>query len=340
MKSKKKKINSAVIGLGVGEFHAKNIYKNNSSRLMIVSDYNPKKNILIKNNYKNCIFTSNSNEIFKNPMIDLVCISSYDNYHFKNIFKCIKTKKHFFVEKPFCLNIKELKKIFLAMKRNKEIKFSSNLVLRNSPQFVELKKNIEKKKMGMIYHVEGSYNYGRILKITKGWRGKIPFYSVTLGGGLHIIDLILWLTNQKVEKVISIGNNISTKGTNFRFNDNVVALLKFSNGMTAKINSNFSSVTPHHHSLEMFGTKKSFFQKYKSYFYFRNRGDKKPKEKSINFTNKMKSKVLSSFINSLHNPKIKPLVKKQEIFDAMSVSLAIEKSMSSKKWEKVKYFKI
>ena len=29
-------------------------------------------------------------------------------------------------------------------------------------------------------------------------RGKIPFYSVTLGGGIHILDLILNIVNDKL----------------------------------------------------------------------------------------------------------------------------------------------
>lgn len=337
--NKKKKINIGVIGLGVGEFHAKNIYENASSNLMMINDKNLKKK-LTKFKYKNCEFTSDSKKIFKNPLIELVCIASYDNYHHKNILDCIKTKKNFFVEKPLCLKLSELKNIYSAIKNNREIKFSSNLVLRNSPQFVELKKKIKKNKFGKIYHIEGSYNYGRIQKITRGWRGKIPFYSVTLGGGIHIIDLILWLTEKKVDKVISLGNKIATSNTNFKFNDNVISILKFKDGMTAKILSNFGSATPHHHTLDLYGTKKSFVQKYKEYYYFENRKDKNPKKKSIKFTNKMKSKILISFIESVQNIKIKPIVKQQEIFDAMSVSLAIEKSMNSKKWEKVKYFKL
>ena len=108
---------------------------------------------------------------------------------------------------------------------------------------------------------------------------KIPFYSVTLGGGLHLIDLILWITGKKIEKVISIGNKISTSRSRFKFNDNVTALLKFSNGITAKINSNFSSVTSHHHSLEIFGTKGTFIQKDKKYHYYKNRKNDHPKEK-------------------------------------------------------------
>ena len=48
---------------------------------------------------------------------------------------------------------------------------------------------------GKIYLIEANYNYGRLEKIVKGWRGKIYNYSVTHGGGIHLIDLIIQLTN-------------------------------------------------------------------------------------------------------------------------------------------------
>ena len=63
-------------------------------------------------------------------------------------------------------------------------------MLRAHPIFIKIFKMIKKNLIGKIYHIEGEYNYGRLYKITHGWRGRLPFYSVTQGGGIHIIDLI------------------------------------------------------------------------------------------------------------------------------------------------------
>ena len=62
-------------------------------------------------------------------------------------------------------------------------------MLRNSPQFILLKKYIKENKLGKIYHLSGEYNFGRINKIIKGWRGKIPFYSVSHGGEFILLIL-------------------------------------------------------------------------------------------------------------------------------------------------------
>ena len=78
---------------------------------------------------------------------------------------------------------------------------SSNLILRYTPRFANLKQKLEASELGKIYLMEASYDYGRIHKIISGWRGEIPFYSVMHGGGIHLIDLLLWLTNQKIIEV-------------------------------------------------------------------------------------------------------------------------------------------
>jgi len=67
--------------------------------------------------------------------------------------------------------------------------------------------------MGELFYLEGDYNYGRLHKFTTGWRGEIPFYSVTYGGAIHLIDLLIWLSEGKVSEVIATGNKIAGKDT-------------------------------------------------------------------------------------------------------------------------------
>jgi predicted dehydrogenase len=333
----KNKLNVGVIGLGVGARHARTLYSNKKVNLVSLCDFDNKKINLYKKIYKNCNFTNNPDDIFKNPNINIVTIASYDNFHAKHILQAIKYNKHFFVEKPFCLNINELNKICSNLKKKKKITFSSNLILRNNPAFVDLKKRIKKKITGNIYYCEGDYNYGRINKILDGWRGQVPFYSVVLGGAIHLIDLIIWLSNKRVRSVIADGNKISTKNTKFKNYDLVSALLKFEDGMIGKVTSNFASVTPHHHILSVYGTKSSFFYNNKVVKFYNSRNDLKGNKINYKFSNEQKSEILNSFIDSVYYKKNLKIVHENEIINLMSVCLAIEKSLKTKKWEKVKY---
>jgi predicted dehydrogenase len=136
------KLNVGVIGLGVGAKHARVLSSNKKVNLISLCDLDNNKINLYKKIFKNCKFTNNSDDIFKNPNIDIVSIASYDNFHAKHILQAIKYNKHFFVEKPFCLNINELNKICSNLKKKKKIIFYSNLVLRSNPAFTDLKKKI------------------------------------------------------------------------------------------------------------------------------------------------------------------------------------------------------
>ena len=329
-----KKIIIGIIGLGVGERHLETYLDHKDCLVKYICDFDKKKLNNVKKKYSKILFTTDSKKIFKDEEVNLVSIASYDNFHCEHILNAIKTKKNIFVEKPICLSITEFKKIKKKLV-NTKIKISSNFVLRGTYKFNKIKKYT--KKIGKVYYLEGDYNYGRISKITNGWRGKIPFYSVTLGGGLHLIDQMNWLNKSKVDKVIAMGNKLSTKKTRFKYFDNVTSLIKFKNGSTAKINSNFSGVVPHHHSFEVFGTKGTIMSNLTGTFFIKSRNKKiKPKKLIVNSKYNEKREVLNSFINKIQKNK-NCLVEREDIFSSIRIGLAIEKSLKTKKWEKVNF---
>ena len=89
-----KKLNVAVIGLGVGARHAEIYNSDKRTNLVTLCDFNKKKIQLLKKKYSNCYFTTQADEIFKDPSIDIVSIASYDNFHYEHILKSIKYKKN------------------------------------------------------------------------------------------------------------------------------------------------------------------------------------------------------------------------------------------------------
>jgi len=327
-------LNSSVIGLGFGNSHAKIIKKNLNSKLDYICDKKIKFKDLAKK--LKCKFTNDSSIAISNKSTKLITIASFDNYHFSQIKRCIKMKKHIFVEKPFCQNFKQYKFIKNLISKS-NLYFSTNLVLRNHPKFKKIKELVNKKKLGKIYHIEGDYNYGRLYKLLYGWRGKIPFYSVTQGGGIHIIDLMIWILNSTPKDVFAIGNKISTNKSNFKHLDNVTGLINFKNGVTGKVTSNFGSVMPHDHQMRIFGTKGSLNLSHDKITFFSSR---KPKKKNLsikfNKDKNYKQKILDSFINSIVLKKKFRLILKKDIFASMSTCLAIDKSLKTKKKEIVK----
>ena len=88
--------------------------------------------------------------------------------------------------------------------------FGTNFNLRTSQSFIRLKKKINQKKLGKIFHVEAGYESGRLFKIESGWRGKTSNTSI-IHGMIHMIDLVLWLLNKfnlKKRSKFSGGNRL------------------------------------------------------------------------------------------------------------------------------------
>ena len=334
------RLNAAVIGLGVGERHITGYLSDERCVIKKLCDFDQEKINQVAKKYNEFEFTKDPNQILNDTEIDVVSIASYDNFHADQVIKAIEKGKHVFVEKPICLYENELKKIVKALNKNPHCKLSSNFILRKSPQFIEARNQIKENKFGNLYYLEGDYNYGRIHKLTEGWRGDIPFYSVMHGGGIHLIDLLLWISKKRVVEVIGLANKIVSKNTKFKFPDMVSSLLRFEDDLIGKVSANFGSVTPHHHRVSVYGSQATFFNTYESGIIYNERENANNKlEIKHTFDNKMKLNILKSFISSIID-NTTPDVTGKEVIDVMSISLAIEKSLYSKKWEKVNYLDI
>ena len=83
-------------------------------------------------------------------------------------------------------------------------------------------------------------------------------YSVMQGGGVHLIDLMLWLTGQKPKSVTALGNRICTRESSFRYLDFAGATFEFASGLIGRITANFGCVHRHQHVLRVFGTRATF----------------------------------------------------------------------------------
>jgi predicted dehydrogenase len=331
------RINAAVIGLGVGERHILGYLSDPRCTLSAICDVDSAKLKEVGEKYGNARCTANANEILDDPEIDVVSIASFDNFHAGQILKAIAAKKHVFVEKPFCLTPDEYREIDKQLAANPDLHFSSNLVLRRAPQFVHLKSSLDSGKLGNVYYMEADYSYGRLHKLTDGWRGQLPFYSVSHGGAIHMIDLLLWLTGKIPTRVMALGNKVVTGSSAFRFPSQVTALLEFPDGTTGKVSANFPSVCPHHHAVQIYGDAGTFIHTYEGGVYYSSRDPHEAGEKiQLPYKTEGKGDVQKSFIAQILDGK-KEDVTKADVFRSMAVSLAVEASLSSGNWENVNY---
>ncbi len=328
-------IKVGVIGLGVGEAHIKS-YKNiKNVEVLAICDFDTKRLEEIKKKYKIPYAYTDSKRITENKEINLVSICSYDNFHYAQLISSFRNGKHVMVEKPIVLYKHQAEKVLKVWKESK-CKITSNLILRQSPRFRKLKREIRKGFYGKIYHIEGDYIHYILQKITKGWRGKMPFYSTVYGGGIHLIDLMRWLIQEEVKEVSSFGNNILTQNTQYKFPETICALLKFESGATGKSLSTYGPKRTKFHSLNVYGSKRTFINSTSKAEIFLGDNQKDKILDKTAYPGFEKGDLLPEFISSILENK-NPEISGEDIFRVMDICFAIWESYKKRKTIKISY---
>jgi predicted dehydrogenase len=179
--------------------------------------------------------------------------------------------------------------------------------------------------MGKTYYLEADYNYGRIHKIHNGWRGT-GNYSVVLGGGIHMVDLSLWLMGERVTEVSARGNRICSEGTTFSGNDLVLASLQFEGGAIGKVAANFGCVYPHFHRIGLYATQGSFINDWPGAYYVEERGESPPTIPSDTaYPGAQKGDLLYEFVESILGKSSFP-IDPGILFHGVAICLAIDRS--------------
>ena len=250
-----------VIGLGVGEQHARAYLALPGCQLRWLCDLDPARTGQVIERLGAGQPAAHFADVLADPAVDLISIASFDDAHFEQARAAVAAGKHVFVEKPLCRTESELGALKSTWLAAGTPHLGSNLVLRAAPVYAWLKAAITSGELGEVYAFDGEYLYGRVEKITLGWRAHVEDYSVILGGGVHLIDLMLWLTGQRPVRVSAHGNRICTKGTSFAYDDFAAATFAFPGGrqgLIGRITANFGCVHRHQHVVRVFGTKATF----------------------------------------------------------------------------------
>ncbi len=322
-----KQLRIGIIGLGVGEAHIAGYHAHPDCRVVALCDQDAEKCRRLESVYPDMTLSQQDSDILTDPEIDIVSIASYDDDHYQQIVTALEHDKHIFVEKPLCLKREHAAHIRELLNQKPQLKISSNLILRKCPRFIELRNKIQHREFGELFSIEGDYNYGRLHKVTEGWRGKLDFYSIVLGGGVHIIDLMQWLTEDDIVEVFAYGNQIASRGSQFRFNDLVTCVFKFKSGMVGKMSVNFGCVQPHHHNLNIYGTKATFTNQMQGgYLYTSRDASVEPRLMEQPYPGVHKGDLIREFVQAVIDDR-EPAVSREEIFRAISVCFAIDESI-------------
>lgn len=254
-----------VIGYGVGRLHAAHAADCPHANLVFICDIDPAARARAGAEHPHTPILSDPVAALAREPQCLV-IATYDASHGPLVAEALRRRIAVFVEKPLTTDERSLARIAALLAADRGLRLTTNTLLRRSPRFQWLHSQIEAGALGRVYHIHGGYSYGRLGKLALGWRGADPAYSVTLGGAIHVLDLILWLVGERPTRVQAVGSGLglraSTWGETTRFKGDSLraALLEYPSGLTATITADFAAVTPHAHPLTIHGTEATFHQ--------------------------------------------------------------------------------
>jgi predicted dehydrogenase len=323
-------LRAGVIGLGVGEQHIGGYTDHPQAEVVAICDIDEAQLAKVAARHPGPLATADPSVVLGHPEIDVVSIASYDDVHYAQIREALEHGKHVFAEKPVCLHEDEARHIAQLLRARPGIRLSQNMPLRLSPRFVELREQIAAGALGRIFHVEGDYDYGRRHKLTDGWRGELPWYSVVLGGAIHMIDLLLWLTGDMPVEATALSSGIATAGTRFKHDDFVVALLRLESGATAKVTANLGCVSRHFHGLRVYGTEGTFVNGLPDATLYAPApppAEGRPVKVTTAYPGVGKGDLIAGFVDALLDG-VTPPVPESQVLDVLAVCFAIERSVS------------
>ncbi len=316
-----KPLKAGIIGLGVGEAHLKSYRKIENVEVRAICDIDRERLGTVGDAYDIGRRFTDYREITADPEIDLVSICSYDDRHAEQLISALSNGKHAMVEKPVVLTRAEAEAVYAAYEASGRL-LTSNLILRQSPRFKELKRRIEAGDFGDIFYLEGDYLHQILWKITEGWRGGMDFYCTFYGGGIHLVDLMRWLIGEEVDEVSAMGTDILTRGSIYKYPDTIVALMRFASGALGKCATTLGPQRTKFHALNVYGTKRTFVNDMPHAKLFA--GDEEADEEVVTtpYPGMKKGDMLPEFVAAIRDGG-RPAVDAEDIFRVMDVCFAV-----------------
>jgi polar amino acid transport system substrate-binding protein len=213
--------------IGAGSFAQNmmlpNIPKYANKLTVVTSKGNTSRSVAQKFGFNNA--ATSSDDIFNDKNINTIFIATRHNLHAENVIKSLQTNKNVFVEKPLCLNEKELNEIIQTYNSS-----SGKLMIGFNRRFAPYI-SVLKSKLNDLVPKAITYriNAGFIPK--EHWT-----QDLEIGGGriigevCHFIDLVYFIAGSSINSVYA-----SKIESDTNLNDTLNIHLKFENGSIASI---------------------------------------------------------------------------------------------------------
>ena len=217
----------AIVGFGgMGNWH-RNLIQSGIDNLTLAGIFDIKQE-RIEYAKENNIHAYNSfEEVLSDDCVDIVLCATPNDCHKEISIKALRAGKNVVSEKPVTLCSADLQDIFDVANETKKL-FVVHQNRRWDEDFLTMKKIYDEKLLGDVFNIESRVHGSR--GIPGDWRGKKEHGGgMMLDWGVHIIDQMLLIVQEKIKSVYCTVDNI----TNGEVDDGFRLILTFESGIRA-----------------------------------------------------------------------------------------------------------
>ena len=222
------KKNLVVIGYGgMGTWHTQHALKSDVVNLAGVYDINPEKNKLAE---ERGIFAYDSYEaVLADEKVDLITVAIPNDSHKEVVIRALEAGKNVICEKPVSMDSAELDEMIAASEKSGKL-FSVHQNRRFDVDVLAMKQIKQSGELGELINIESRIHGSR--GIPSDWRGeKEHGGGMLLDWGVHLIDQVLQIFDEKIDKIYCVFDHI----TNKEVDDGLKMTIYFEGGKSAFI---------------------------------------------------------------------------------------------------------
>lgn len=197
-----KEMKWAVLGTGVIANEMAQALNKNGRNIYAVANRTHEKAVDFAKKYNIAKVYDDMNDVFTDPEVDVIYITTPHNTHIEFMKKAIENGKHILVEKSITLNSDELDEAILLAKE-KGVVIGEAMTIYHMPIYKKLKEILESGKLGEVNLI--TMNFGSFKEYDMNNR----FFNRNLAGGamldigVYALSFIRWFMEKTPDRLVS-----------------------------------------------------------------------------------------------------------------------------------------
>lgn len=197
-----KEYNWAVLGTGVIANETAAAMAKNGRRLYAVGNRTHEKAVAFAEKYGIEKVYDDFNDMFTDPDIDIIYITTPHNTHIDFMKKAIENKKHILVEKSITLNSDELSEAVKLARKN-DVVIGEAMTIYHMPIFKELKKILDSDELGRVNLITANFGSFKPYDMSNRFFNRNLAGGAMLDIGVYALSFVRYFFNSSPNNTLS-----------------------------------------------------------------------------------------------------------------------------------------